>query len=187
MNVLAPIEPDEVERLSRRYGAPRRVVQTLAESSNPRGKEGDQRRGEVVMAIRMQSGKVLLHTKRFYPLGVFRLPSGGIHRDEAVEDALFREVQEETGLQVNVEKFVAVVEYERNQQRDAFASYVFLLRTHERRATAQDEQERIAAFKTVTADGLKAAARRLRHLPSDWRQWGEYRAVAHDLVADAMA
>ena len=42
------------------------------------------RRGEVVLAIQRPDGKILLHTKRFYPPELFRLPSGGVHPDESV-------------------------------------------------------------------------------------------------------
>ncbi|MCS7179708.1 MAG: NUDIX domain-containing protein, partial [Anaerolineae bacterium] len=50
------------------------------------------REGEVVLLLRRADGSLLLHTKTFYPDGVYRLPSGGIRRGEKVLAAAAREV-----------------------------------------------------------------------------------------------
>ena len=47
---------------------------------------------------RIRNEGIWVHTKPHYPAHIFRLPSGGVHWDEPVEDALLREVAEETGL-----------------------------------------------------------------------------------------
>ena len=56
-----------------------------------------------VYAIVVYDGKVLLmkmrHTGKYHP------PGGGISVGERVEDALKREIQEETGIEVEVERF----------------------------------------------------------------------------------
>jgi 5'-nucleotidase len=196
--MLKPIESNELRRLSRAYGKPQRIVVSLAESPlKPFGPfmptslasaitEKGNRRGEVVMAIRLRVDKFLLHTKDFYPRNVFRLPSGGIHPDESVEDALWREVAEETGLTVRVTRFVALLEYEVAGARDPFVSYVFLLDSDASKPVAQDSKERITAFKTVAPSRLRAIAKQLRALKGDWRAWGEFRAAAHEVVAAAV-
>ncbi len=185
MNALKPIEPNELRRLSRKYGNPRRRVVSLGGPPVSRSERTD-RRGEVVLAIRGRSGKFLLHTKSFYPEGTFRFPSGGIHLDEAVEDALYREVAEETALPVEVEQFIALIEYKIGDKPDNFASYVFLLSSDGRKPSIQDVKERIAAFKEVAPSRLRAIAKSLRNLPADWRDWGEFRAVPHELVAEEL-
>jgi ADP-ribose pyrophosphatase YjhB (NUDIX family) len=185
MKVLPAVEPRELKGLGRQYGAPRRVVVPLERWPMPRGARAD-RRGEAVFAIQDRSGRVLLHAKGFYPEGVFRLPGGGIHRDEKVADALFREVDEETGLRVQVKTFVAVVEYAVNRRRQPFATYVFLLSTERLQPTVHDPKERISEFKAATVNELKATAEQLRHLPENWRIWGRFRAIPHDLVAEEM-
>jgi hypothetical protein len=56
------------------------------------------RRGEVVLIVQKPDDRILLHTKPFYPAGVFRLPTGGLKPEESINDGLVRELYEETGL-----------------------------------------------------------------------------------------
>ena len=186
MKTIQPVELKELLKLSRKYGVPRRVMSALPAWPMPRIARGD-RRGEVVFAIANRKQKILLHTKSFYPDGVFRLPGGGIRWDEKVEDALYREVEEETGLTAQIDRFVAVIEYEVRRKRQSFATYLFLLNSDGKKAKAQDLNEDIAAFKTVTRAELAAVGQQLRHLPEEWRVWGAFRAIAHDLIVDALA
>ena len=140
-----------------------------------------------MFAIRNRQGKILLHAKSFYPAGIFRLPGGGIHWNEKVADALWREVEEETGLRVQVEKFVALIEYQAQRKRTAYPTYLFLLSTEDGQAQSQDANEKIAAFKTVTLEELRATIAHLHNLPAEWRMWGQYRAVAHELIVETLA
>jgi len=184
MKRLAAVNSGELRTLSRKYGKPQRVTLPVQQLPLAPNKSAD-RRGEVVLAICHGGNKVLLHTKSFYPDGVFRLLSGGIHPDESVENALLREAREETGLDVRIEKFVAVIQYESGARRHPFASYVFLLSGPGRPALPRGK-ERITAFRSVSANGLRITARALRSLPTEWRPWGEFRALAHELAASAM-
>jgi 8-oxo-dGTP pyrophosphatase MutT (NUDIX family) len=146
------------------------------------------RRGEVVLAIRRPDGQILLHTKRFYPEGVFRLPSGGVHPEEAVLTGMTRESKEETGLDVTVDRFLGSVEYEfhHDQRRLPFVSYVFVVDADERTPVAQDPEEGITGFRYVSAPEIRRVAEQLRALPDRWSDWGNFRALPHDLVADAL-
>jgi 8-oxo-dGTP pyrophosphatase MutT (NUDIX family) len=188
------IDEAEVSRLSAAYGpAERRQVpiemqlpsfenwwERLVRKSN--------RRGEVVLAIRRPDGQVLLHTKRFYPPGVFRLPSGGVHPGEAVLAGAVREAKEETGLDVTVERFVALIEYEfrHGQRRLPFVSYVFVTQVGTGIPVVQDPDEQITDFRYVSPAEIRQVAAQLRALPPDWSDWGAFRALPHDLVADAL-
>jgi 8-oxo-dGTP diphosphatase len=144
------------------------------------------RRGEVVLVICRPNGLIILHTKRFYPAGVYRLPSGGIRRGERVLEAMWRETQEETGLEVEIERFLGLLEYEfhHRDERLPFVSYVFLGRERGGYLAPQDESEQITAFRAVAVDELATVAEALRALPDPWRDWGAFRALAHDFVAE---
>jgi 8-oxo-dGTP pyrophosphatase MutT (NUDIX family) len=146
------------------------------------------RRGEVVMAIRRPDGRVLLHTKRFYPEGIFRLPSGGVQPDEAVLTGMAREAEEETGLDVTVDRFLGTVEYEfrHGRRRLPFVSYVFVLKADNSAPVAQDSGEEITGFRYVSPSELRMVAAQLRALPAEWSDWGHFRAPPHDLVADVL-
>src|SRR3989441_6139217 len=66
---------------------------------------------EVCMVVRRRSGKVPLCIKTFYPRGAYRLPTGGIHRGERILDALLRETDEETALEIEVRRFLVWITY----------------------------------------------------------------------------
>jgi 8-oxo-dGTP pyrophosphatase MutT (NUDIX family) len=44
--------------------------------------------------------------KHVYPEGVYRAPSGGVHPGETIEQGALREMKEETGLDVKIEKYL---------------------------------------------------------------------------------
>lgn len=147
------------------------------------------RRGEAVLAIRRPDGQVLLHTKRFYPQEIYRLPSGGVHPGEPVLSGVIRETKEETGLDVTVDRFLGTVEYEfRHAGRQLpFVSYVFLVQqTNNDQPEVQDPEEQITGFCYVAPNGIRVVGAQLRALPSEWADWGSFRAPPHDLVADAL-
>lgn len=146
------------------------------------------RRGEVGMVIVNPAGKVLTHTKSFYPAGIFRIPTGGIGHDERVLDALRREVWEETGLEAEVQRLLAVLEYRftGDAREVRFATYLFLLRADGREPRLQDANERIAAFRQDDIAGLRRIAEQLEGLSGDWNDWGRFRAVAHRVAAEVL-
>jgi len=146
------------------------------------------RRGEAVLAIQRPDGRTLLHTKQFYPEGVYRLPSGGIHPGEPALSGAVREAREETGLDVTVDRFLGTLEYEfyHEGERLFFVSYVFLLQASNERPVLQDPGEQITGFSYVTAPEIRAVAAQLRSLPPEWADWGRFRALPHDLVAAAL-
>ena len=96
--------------LRKRYGKFPLVEKVLADGDFAPVRGGG-RRSEVAMAIRRPSGGILLQTKAFYPAGTFRLPTGGIKEGEDVEHALLREVHEESNLDVEIERLVAVIDH----------------------------------------------------------------------------
>lgn len=182
--------PSELRALEETFGPFRREAVDLTV-----GPESDafwhpmrakNRRGEVVLVLQPAPGQVLVHTKAFYPPGIYRLPTGGILPDEAVLDALRREAAEETGLSIEPERFLGLVEYRfhREAEEALFASWTFLLRPVGQGVPhSQDAREQIAEFRAVPVEDLPRIAAQLRTLPSPWTDWGRFRAVVHDLVA----
>ena len=102
----------EIAQLSAQYGAPLRQCCALdmSRANDAWWSTGKARRrdGEVALFIRRRNGNLILHTKDFYPDGVLRVPTGGIKPGEAVIAAVQRETLEETGLEVAVERFLAL-------------------------------------------------------------------------------
>jgi 8-oxo-dGTP pyrophosphatase MutT (NUDIX family) len=185
--MLNPSLETEIAALAARYGAPRRVTAEL------RGAPFDplimtDRFGEVCMVVRRPGGMLITAIKTFYPPGAFRLLTGGVGHGEPIAAALLREVEEETGLEVAVRRFLAVIEYHldattdhrpltadgrlpttaevdtqhatRNTQYD-FATFAFLLDELGGTLEVRDPAERIGAFREVTVAELPAMAETL--------------------------
>lgn len=191
---LPPAVEAEIRALAARYGEPRRVTTTLAGQPFDPIEKRD-RYGEVCMVVRRPSGRLLTAIKTFYPPGAFRLLTGGVGHGESIEAALLREVAEETGLEVAVRRFLAVIEYRLDGERPAgFATFAFLLDETGGALGVQDEAERIAAFREVAVADLPHMAatldavqdERSDEIAGSWRDWGRFRAVAHRVVYEAL-
>jgi NAD+ diphosphatase len=182
----------EIAQLSAQYGTPRRERCALDVSQGTHewwsSDKVRRRDGEVVLFIQRRNGNLILHTKDFYPDGVLRVPSGGIKGGEAVVAAVHREALEETGLQVAIARFLALVEFEFHWrgQVTRYPSYSFLLRELAGDLGSLDPQERISALTEVPFSELPAVARDLENVPPSWRDWGQFRAIPHRLVAELM-
>ena len=144
------------------------------------------RRSEVAMAIRRPTGGILLQTKTFYPPATYRLPTGGIKEGEDLEHALFREVEEESNLHVEVEQAIAVIEHTLPEGRAAFRTYLFLLRETGGILRVNDPGEQISGWQERDLEGLRSAIAHLRGLEGTWERWGRFRAVALDVLVHAL-
>ena len=186
----------EIDRLAYRYGPPRRLRVTIDDSfEDPIRK--DDRFGEVCMVVRRPNGNVLLAIKTFYPRGAYRLPTGGIHHGEQIGDALVREAHEETGLDLDACRFLAHIAYAGHSEPAAdplFHTFAFLLDERGGTLGALDTGERIEAWKEIHPRELRNVADFLANLRTagtesiggDWHAWGEFRAVVHRVVHDAL-
>ena len=67
-----------------------------------------------------------------------------------------------------------------------FVSYVFLVREVGGRLIPQDAGERIISFRRVPPSELPKVAASLRALTGEWHDWGRFRAIAHDFVAEML-
>ncbi len=189
------IHPQEVEALTREFGEPLRQTCTMdvARATYDRWARKISAgpvacRGEVIMVILRPNGKVLLHTKDFYPQGVYRLLSGRVLWRDEVAHTLHREVTEETSLEVTIESFLGLIEYQFQWQDRVvpFVSYVFELHEVGGELNCLDQGEGIAGFREVSVGELSQVGAELEHLEPQWQDWGNFRAVAHYLVQDAL-
>jgi 8-oxo-dGTP pyrophosphatase MutT (NUDIX family) len=186
---------DELHQLARRYGQP--LVETIDLVSprrfSPLNKTD--RYSEVCMVVRRPNGRLLTMTKAYYPPHAYRLPTGGIKLVESVIDALLRETQEETGLQVNVEQFLVAVAYRMpDQDYPGFYTFAFLLSEVGGTLQIHDEDEQIEDFREVLPEELLAVADDLervsaqysKQIDGNWKDWGHFRAIIHRLVWEAL-
>lgn len=185
----------EIEALSRRFGAPiTREVALDDIAFDPVGNPS--RFAEVCMVVRRPTADVLLSIKTFYPRDAYRLPTGGIDRDEPIHDAVLRETLEETGLALGVRRFLAALTYRDGPAGPpVFHTFAFLLDDPSGAPiTPLDEHEQIESYREVPVSELPRVAARLDLIPPDgapgignWDAWGRFRAHAHRAVHEALA
>jgi NAD+ diphosphatase len=189
--MLTPTLESEIAALAARYGEPRRVAAVIPSSAVQPLNMGD-RLGEVCMVFRRPGG-LLTAIKTFYPRGCYRLLTGGVEHGEPIEDALWREVAEETGLEVTATRFLAVIEYApadraSGRQDDTvteadshpltvspghlvspsgFATFVFLLDAPHGEPVVHDPHERLESFREIAPAELPALAATLEAAPDE--------------------
>jgi len=204
MRLLDAIDAEELESLYECWGAfP--IEQATLDVADPflsgehQQLASNGRRAEICYVMHrgnpMQG--VLLHSKTFYPEGMYRLPTGGVHDGERILETLVREIFEETGLRVDgrndqarIERCLGVLTYElRHATLGAisFATYHFLVRMPSHaEIMPQDPEESIRGWQWRPATELHLVADRLamaHHVSREWADWGRYRALSHRFVA----
>jgi len=147
------------------------------------------RTAEVVLALRRPDGRIVVHTKAFYPDGVYRLLTGGCKSGEDLVEAALREGWEETGTHLTIERFVAVIHnrFQHGLDTIRFDSYLFLLSDEGQELHSNDPDEAITDYQFVTPTELIAVADQLDALAPEWADWGHFRAVSHRLLAQELA
>ena len=145
---------------------------------------GTGRRAEILAVVVRPDGQILVHTKRFYPPGIYRLISGGIQTGEPVEQALEREIREETGQSIASRCLIGVITYNIVHGADQidFASYVYRVDVRNSEVWVEDDEEEISDLRWVPFSTLEEIRQQLRRVPEGWQDWGEYRALGHDFV-----
>ena len=189
---------DEIATLARRFGTPLiRDVVLDDIAFDPVGNPS--RFAEVCMVVRRPTGSVLLSIKTFYPRGAYRLPTGGIDRDEPIHEALLRETLEETGLHLVARRFLAALTYlDGPSGAPVFHTFAFLLDDPTGAPiTPLDEHEQIEPYIEIPVAELPAVAERLDQIPHtggsggqgipNWDAWGRFRAHAHRAVFEALS
>lgn len=183
---------DEIAALRARYGRPREVQVTLRVANlfsaiNAR----PTRVAEVVLVIQRPDGRLLTLSKAMYPPGIYRLPSGSVNQGEGIEAALWREVAEETGLQTEIARFLAIIHYRllTPEGERTFVSYIFLLRETGGELQTTDQEEQVSAVREIEWQELPALAKTLEAIKEHpdpeiarWGDWGRFRAIAHRVV-----
>ena len=188
LNSELNLGPSGVADAVERYGRPLELEADIPVSLKTldywRGLK-DGRTAEVVLLVRRLNGRYLLHTKAFYPQGAYRLLTGGIHAGEDLIRAAMREATEETGLAVQVQRFLGVLRQRFLGDGQAFCFTSYLIELTEQGGTlgALDEDEGICGFSEVAPGELISVALALETLPESWRDWGMIRGGAHRLAA----
>ena len=133
--------------------------------------------GEVVFAVERPNGRIVTVTSREYPEGIYRVPTGGISYGEDILSAVHREVHEELGLAVSVERFLGVLGFRIRHGTESFPFYSFLFHLRETggRLLEDATDDEVSGVLEADADMLADLGARLLAIRADWRDWGRFR------------
>lgn len=103
------ITPNMIRRMEQLYGAPATreftVSSTAEEIARIAASQRDGRNHDVTCYIR-KGEQVVVIAKHFYPPGLYRAPSGGVHLGEDFESGATREIREECGCEIAIRRFL---------------------------------------------------------------------------------
>lgn len=138
----------ELRLLRKHYGEPQRVRFTI--DMNPEEYElvahsvRHGRRHDVTVFIRHEGKFAVIQKHAYAGTGVFRAPSGGALPGETLAAAAKREAREETGLEVDLDRFILEVHANlrcKGQPSVDWTSYVFLGHSVGGQLSPQDKDE----------------------------------------------
>jgi len=100
-----------VAHVADRYGRPSEALFDVEVTSDDfdyiRSTQKNDRAHDVTLYV-LKEGDIVTNAKHFYPRDLFRAPSGGLNPGESIDDAIARELWEETGCRAAIEHFVLI-------------------------------------------------------------------------------
>jgi 8-oxo-dGTP pyrophosphatase MutT (NUDIX family) len=115
------------------FGKPRELIMSYsmspAEFQGLKDSMKDGRNSDVTLFI-FKEGKAIVIAKPWYPKGLYRAPSGGLKPDEDLELCAKREAYEETGAEVELEKYILriYVAFTCDDEKVNWTSHIFTAR-----------------------------------------------------------
>ena len=141
------ITRETLQELERRYGRPLEAAAAARFNAREFGLLAycgrKQRAHDVTLFIPDEAGRFALIRKPSYPPDVFRPPSGGIEPGEEFEAGARREAREETGLIIELERYLLRVEAEFTCDESAapWTTHVFSARALGGQLAPEDRRE----------------------------------------------
>jgi ADP-ribose pyrophosphatase YjhB (NUDIX family) len=170
--ILAPLRD--------RYGEPARLEWEgeIDEREHALATYNPKRMHDVTLFI-LNGERLALIRKPHFEAGIWRPPGGGIKVGEAFEDGVRREALEETGLGVELQRYLVDAEARFLYEPDdvPWRTHVFLATTAGEELAPQDHEE-IAAARWGTLDELAGPLR--ERLLETGRAFWRYRVALHD-------
>lgn len=152
-----------IRGMEEKYGTPRemhlRIEMLHPEYGLMKRSMHDGRAHDITLFI-FKNGDLVVIRKPMHPRGVFRAPSGGIRRDESIEEGALREAYEETGLAVKLERYVLRVYaiFTCGDESESWTSHVFQAR-YVSGELGQIDTEEISDVKLVSLEELSTTIR----------------------------
>jgi ADP-ribose pyrophosphatase YjhB (NUDIX family) len=142
------------KQMERRFGTPDRLSRiqplTQPELDFIKSTVTGGRAHDITLFISKGDSYIFI-AKPFYPPGLFRAPSGGVQLGEDFEAGAKREAREETGVEIELEKYFLRIEVRFQAPDDYFdwTTYIFTARYLSGEIDPQDKRE-ISGARLVT-------------------------------------
>jgi ADP-ribose pyrophosphatase YjhB (NUDIX family) len=176
--VLAP--------LRERYGEPALLEWEgeISEREHRLATYDPRRMHDVTLFILNRERLALIRKPHFAP-GIWRPPGGGVKEGEEFEQAVEREALEETGLHIELRRYLVAASARFLYEPDhvPWRTHVFLATTEDERLAPRDTTE-IAAARWGSLDELAGPLR--ERLLSTGRAFWRYRVALHDAALAAL-
>jgi ADP-ribose pyrophosphatase YjhB (NUDIX family) len=140
------LSQQDIGRMERRYGVPavERMSFEMGEQEwvNLRGSQLHGRAHDVTLFV-FHRGRLAVIAKHNYPPGLYRAPSGGVLPGESMARGIAREMMEETGLKIRLQRYVlrVHVDFTRRKEKIAWTTHVFTGERIAGRIRPRDTQE----------------------------------------------
>jgi ADP-ribose pyrophosphatase YjhB (NUDIX family) len=175
-----------LEPLRKRYGEPALLEWEgeISEQEHALATYDPNRMHDVTLFI-LNADRLALIRKPHFEQGVWRPPGGGVKAGEDFVEGVRREALEETGLEIELERYLVVAEARFLYEPHAvpWRTHVFLARTSGEELAPLDREE-IADARWGTLDEL-AGPLRQRLLQTGHAFW-RYRVALHDTALAAL-
>jgi ADP-ribose pyrophosphatase YjhB (NUDIX family) len=172
--------------LRERYGEPALLKWEgdISEREHSMATYDPERMHDVTLFI-LNGERLALIRKPHFEDGIWRPPGGGIKRGEDFEDGVRREALEETGLEVELERYLVVAKarFVYKPHEVPWHTHVFLARTWGGELAPQDHEE-IAAARWGTLAELAGPLR--DRLLETGRAFWRYRVALHDAALEKL-
>jgi ADP-ribose pyrophosphatase YjhB (NUDIX family) len=125
------VTDDQISAMVQQYGVPEErtfgIAVTEKEFNRIKSSQTDGRNHDVTAYIQ-KDDQVIVIAKHIYPPDLYRAPSGGLKPGEDFHDGLFREVREETGCEITIDRFVmrTAVSFIHGNEMIYWRSFIFL-------------------------------------------------------------
>jgi 8-oxo-dGTP pyrophosphatase MutT (NUDIX family) len=122
-----------IQGIEKKYGQPRELTMTFAMNPSEfemlKASMRDGRNSDVTLFI-FKGENIIVIAKPWYPEGLYRAPSGGIKPDEEMESSAKREAYEETGVEIQLEKYLLRIHvtFTCGEAIESWTSHVFTAR-----------------------------------------------------------
>lgn len=178
------VSDDMIDSMAVQYGQPSqqtfRFDVTPTELARIRSSQKQGRNHDVTLYI-SKGDQLIVIAKHMYPARLYRAPSGGLHPGESFEAGIDREVAEETGCKIELQKFLlhTSVQFVCEQDSLFWRSFVFVARYIEGDFQYTDHDE-IREVRLVDWSAFERFGQMMRATDMGGLH---YRAALHEAVA----